>query len=150
MKRYKRYQENDDKIISCKIANKIYDVNTDENEKEFEHLLGKNLTQVSKVFYKELKLVSNPKNPDYKFKGKLDITIEGLLTCAYNLTKDKIFKNLNELILTIFGKTKGSLDYWAIDLPEGINFSEVGVEVDFTFLYNQELDITIDLYLPEE
>lgn len=143
MKRYKRYKEMDDKIINCKVGSKIYEVNIQQNEQEYFHLFGRDLRQIHKIFGKQLKLTGGPDKVSYWYSGKLDITIEGLLATAYNLTSDKIFKNLNELINTIFGKTEGAFDYW-VDLPEGVeDINDVDIIVDFTYLYNQTLDIEI-------
>ena len=144
MKRYKRLEENS-KIINCKIGQRIYEVDLDFNIQEYKNIFGTKLTNIEKVFGKQLKVKGGVDKADYMFKGKIDITIEGLLATAYQLTGDKIFKDLNELILTIFGKTEGALDYW-VEVPEDVNFTEITIDVDFTFLYNQTLDLTIDIY----
>jgi hypothetical protein len=140
MKRYKRFEEST-KIINCKIGSKIYEIDLIENIKEYKDLFGTNLTQINKVFGKQLKQKGGPDKAEYSFSGIIDITIEGLLSTAYQLTGDKIFKDLNELIQTIFGKVEGSFDYW-VDVEDYLN---TDIDIDFTFLYNQELKIKIDI-----
>jgi len=139
MKRYKRFKEMDDKVIISKIAGKVYEINLTDMKEQYANLFGKDLWNIEKVFGKQLKRKGNS-----SYQGKIDISIEGLMATAYQLKGDKIFKNLNELINTIFGKVEGSFDYW-VDLPDEISFKDAIIDIDFTYLYNDTLDITIDI-----
>ena len=138
---YESMFDRTDKILNCSIGSKKYEVNLVENIKEYKDIFGPKLINIEKVFGKQLKLKGGPNKAEYSFSGKIDITPEGLLAVGYQLTGDKIFKNLNQLIQTIFGKVQGSFDYW-VEVPD---YNHTDIEIDFTYLYPDTLDIEISI-----
>jgi len=141
MKLYESAFSRTDKILNCAIGSKKYEVDLTENIKEYTHLFGPKLINIEKVFGKQLKLKGGPNHAEYSFKGVIPITPEGLLATAYQLTGDKIFKSLNSVIITIFGKVQGSFDYW-VEVPD---YNHTDIEIDFTYLYPDTLEIQIDI-----
>lgn len=141
MKVYESRFDRTDKILNCAIGSKKYEVNLDENIEEYKDLFGPKLINIEKVFGKQLKLKGGPNKAEYSFAGKIEITPEGLLAIAYQLTGDKIFKSLNSIIITIFGKVQGSFDYW-VEVPD---YNNTDIEIDFTYLYPDTLDIQINI-----
>ncbi len=161
MKLYER--KFDEGEIKFFIGNKYYFVDVVENIHLYKHLFGHKLTNIEKVFGKYLKeknSVHTYKDEDYNgtsievdgelyWKGKIDITIEGLLSTAYQLTGETKYKSLFHLIDAIFGQAEPNTDnYWAgekeLSMMKKLGY-KINIVLDFNYIYNDTLTIKIDV-----
>lgn len=161
MKLYER--KFDEGEIKFFIGNKYYFVDVNENVKQYRNLFGSKLWNIEKVFGRQLKEVNKIQFYDETdrwgthtiadgqlyWKGKIDITIEGLLTTAYQLTGKTKFKSLFELIDTIFGQAEPNTDnYWAggkyLSQLKDLGYN-INIVIDFNYIYNDTLTIKIDV-----
>lgn len=161
MKTHKR--KFDEGEIKFFIGNKYYFVDVNQNIRLYKHLFGPKLTNIEKVFgryLKEKNTVHTYKDEDYNgtsievdgelyWKGKIDITIEGLLSTAYQISGITKYKSLFHLIDEIFRQAEpNTSNYWAGD-KELFMIKKLGynlnIVLDFNYIYNDTLTIKIDV-----
>lgn len=161
MKLYER--KFNEKEIKFFIGNKFYFVDVDENIKKYRNLFGFKLWNIEKVFGKQLKEVNKIEFYDETdrwgthtiadgqlyWKGKIDITIEGLLSTAYQISGITKYKSLFHLIDEIFGQAEpNTSNYWAGDkelsMIKKLGYN-LNIVLDFNYIYNDTLTIKIDV-----